>query len=70
MLACIQQANDLQIAGLLRYEAHLLVAGIKAPVAGVLEYQTLSGFCLDLRLLQELAIVGSNRAHPHPQLLR
>lgn len=68
--ACIEQADALQIARLLRYEALWLVAGVKARVAGVLQHQTLSGSGLDLGLVQELAIVGSNCAHPHPQLLR
>lgn len=46
------------------------MVGVKASAAGVLEHQTLSSFGVDLRLLQELPVVGSICAHPHPQLLR
>lgn len=46
------------------------MVGVKASAAGVLQHQTLSGFGVDLRLVQELPVVGSIRAHPHPQLLR
>lgn len=46
------------------------MVGVEASAAGVLQHQTLSSSGVDLRLVQELPVVGSIRAHPHPQLLR
>lgn len=70
ILALIKYVQDVQVAGLLRDVALFGVVRIKPSVCGVLDHQTLPCFCLDVRLLHHLAIVGWECAHQHRQLAR
>lgn len=70
ILAFIKNPNGVQVAGFLRDIAFCGMTGMKASVGGVSNHQTLSGFCLDARLLKDFSIVDGVGAHQYLQLVR